>query len=154
PTGGPVAIKAAEKVDPVRTMAVPAVLMFAMFIVIMTSAPQLLNSVIEEKMSKISEVLLGSVTPFELMMGKLLGNTGIALVMAAVFLGGGFGAAVSYGYGDVVSAGLLLALGLFLILAVLLYGSLYMAVGAACSELKDAQTLMMPVMLLSMFPVF
>ena len=42
--------------------------------------PQLLNSVIEEKMSKISEVLLGSITPFELMMGKLLGNTGIALV--------------------------------------------------------------------------
>ena len=29
-----------------------------------------------------------------------------------------------------------------------------MAVGAACNELKDAQSLMMPVMLLSMFPVF
>ena len=29
-----------------------------------------------------------------------------------------------------------------------------MAVGAACSELKDAQSLMMPVMLLSMFPTF
>ena len=26
--------------------------------------------------------------------------------------------------------------------------------GAACSELKDAQSLMMPVMLLSMFPIF
>ena len=50
--------------------------MFVMFFVIMTSAPQLLNSVIEEKMSRISEVLLGSVTPFELMMGKLLGNAG------------------------------------------------------------------------------
>ena len=43
---------------------------------------------------------------------------------------------------------------LFLVLAILLYGSLYMAVGAACSELKDAQSLMMPVMLLSMLPVF
>ena len=50
--------------------------------------------------------------------------------------------------------GLLLALGLFLVLAILLYGSLYMAVGAACNELKDAQSLMMPVMLLSMFPAF
>src|SRR5271157_3061881 len=36
----------------------------------------------------------------------------------------------------------------------LLYGSLYTAVGAACSEVKDAQSLMMPVMLLSMIPVF
>ena len=47
-----------------------------------------------------------------------------------------------------------LALALFLVLAVMLYGSLYMAVGAACSELKDAQSLMMPVMLLSMLPMF
>ena len=46
------------------------------------------------------------------------------------------------------------ALVLFLVLAILLYGSLYMAVGSACSELKDAQSLMMPVMLLSMFPIF
>ena len=45
-------------------------------------------------------------------------------------------------------------LSCFLILAILLYGSLYMAVGSACSELKDAQSLMMPVMLLSMLPVF
>ena len=46
------------------------------------------------------------------------------------------------------------ALVLFLVLAILLYGSLYMAVGSACSELKDAQSLMMPVMLLSMLPIF
>jgi ABC-type Na+ efflux pump permease subunit len=49
---------------------------------------------------------------------------------------------------------LIAALALFLFLAILLYGSLYMAVGAACSELKDAQSLMMPVMLMSMLPVF
>ena len=64
--------------------------MFVMFFVIMTSAPQLLNSVIEEKMSRISEVLLGSVTPFELMMGKLLGNAGIAMLLAALYVGGGY----------------------------------------------------------------
>ena len=75
---GETGIKAAQKVDPIRTFVVPAVLMFAMFFVIMTSSPQLLNSVLEEKMSKISEVLLGSITPFELMMGKLLGNAGVA----------------------------------------------------------------------------
>ena len=123
------AIKAAEKVDPIRTAVVPAVLMFVMFFVIMTSTPQLLNSVIEEKMSKISEVLLGSITPFELMMGKLLGNTGIAMVLAALYVGGGYAVAAYYGYADVVSPGLLVGLGLYLVLAILLYGSLYMAVG-------------------------
>ncbi len=151
--GGQPGIKAAEKIDPVRTAIVPIVLMYVMFFVIMTSTPQLLNSVIEEKMSKISEVLLGSVSPFELMMGKLVGQTGIAAVLAALYIGGGYGVALYYGYADVVSIPLLLAMVLFLVLAILLYGSLYMAVGAACSELKDAQSLMMPVILMSMFPV-
>jgi ABC-2 type transport system permease protein len=152
--GGTSAIKAAEKVDPIRSAVVPALLMFIMFFVIMTSAPQLLNSVIEEKMSKISEVLLGSITPFELMMGKLMGNAGIALVTASLYLGGGFAVAAYHGYANVVSPWLVAGLGLYLVLAITLYGSLYMAVGAACNELKDAQSLMMPVMLLSMFPVF
>ena len=152
--GSATGVKSAEKVDRVRSELVPAALMFIMFFVIMTSAPQLLNSVIEEKMSRISEVLLGSVTPFELMMGKLLGNAGIAMVLAALYLGGGFAVLAYHGYANVVSPGLIATLVLFLFLAILLYGSLYMAVGSACSELKDAQSLMMPVMLLSMIPVF
>jgi len=152
--GPHVGIKPAQKVDPIRTTAVPAVLMFVLLLLVMTTTPHLLNSVMEEKMSKISEVLLGSLTPFELMMGKLLGNAGIALLLALLYLSAGYAAAVYYGYADMVSAGLLLALGLFLTLALLLFGSLYMAVGAACNEIKDAQSLMMPIMFLSMFPAF
>ncbi len=153
-TGAGGRIKAAEKIDPIRTFAVPAVLLFVMFFVIMSSAPHLLNSVLEEKMSRVSEVLLGSVTPFELMMGKLLGNVGIASLLAMLYVGGGYAVASYFGYADVITPSLLALLALFLVLAVLLYGSLYMAVGAACSELKDAQSLMMPVMLISMLPMF
>jgi ABC-2 type transport system permease protein len=68
-----------------------------MFVVLVTSAPQLLNSVIEEQMSRISEVLLGSLTPFELMMGKLLGNAEIAMLLAALYVGGGFAVAAYHG---------------------------------------------------------
>jgi ABC-type Na+ efflux pump permease subunit len=151
---GAPAATTAEKVDPVRTIGVPLALLIVMFMIIMSTTPQLLNSVIEEKMSKISEVLLGSVTPFELMMGKLLGNTGIAAVLAAIYVSGGFAAAAYYGYADAVSAGIMAALALYMVLAILLYGSLFMAVGAACSELKDAQSLMLPVLLLTMLPMF
>ncbi len=153
-TAGEPATKAAAKVDPVRTTVVPAVLLFVMFLLIMSTTPQLLNSVIEEKMSKISEVLLGSITPFELMMGKLLGNTGIAMVLAVLYLAAGYGVAAYYGYADAVSPGLMAALVVYLVLAILLYGSLFMAVGSACNDLKDAQSLMMPVMILSMLPIF
>jgi ABC-2 type transport system permease protein len=152
--GQPGAVQAAEKVDLVRTMAVPAGLMFTLFMVVMATAPQLLNTVLEEKMSKISEVLLGSITPFELMMGKLLGNLAIALLLAAIYVGGAFGVVIYYGYGTVLTPSIVAILTLFLTLAVLIYGSLYMAVGSACSELKDAQSLMMPVMILSIVPAW
>jgi ABC-2 type transport system permease protein len=147
-------ITPAPRVDKIRTFAVPAVLMFIVFFIVTTCTPPLLYGVIEEKMSRISEVLLGSLRPFELMMGKLLCNVGVAMVMASCYVGGAYAAAWYYGYADAVPTWLFGALGLFLVLAVFLYGSFYMAVGAACSELKDAQSLTMPVMTLSMIPAF
>ena len=63
----------AKKANPIATFALPFGLMYLLFIAVMSSAPQLLTAVIEEKMSRISEVLISSVTPFQLMMGKLLG---------------------------------------------------------------------------------
>ena len=67
-------LKGGEAVDPIRSTAIPAAMMFLVYIVVMSSAPQLLNAVMEEKMSRISEVLLGSVLPTDLMLGKLLGR--------------------------------------------------------------------------------
>ena len=147
-------LKQAEKVDPIRTFVVPGVLMFLLFMVLMSSAPQLMNSVLEEKMSRISEVLLGSVTPFQLMLGKLLGSTGVSLVLASLYVSGAYAMATYYGYADALTPVMFASFVLFLILGVFMFGSLYIAVGAACNELKDAQSLMSPVLLLSMFPVF
>ena len=59
-------VSEAEKVDVVRAFAMPAITMFMLFGLVMSSAPQLLNSVIEEKTSRISEVLLGSVSAFSI----------------------------------------------------------------------------------------
>jgi ABC-type Na+ efflux pump permease subunit len=42
----------------------------------------------------------------------------------------------------------------FMSLAVLFYGSIFIAVGAACSDLKDAQSLITPVMLVAVLPMF
>jgi ABC-type Na+ efflux pump permease subunit len=147
-------VEAARKVDRIRTLGVPLALMFLLFMVVMSSAPLLLNSVIEEKMSRISEVLLGSVTPFELMMGKLLGSVGVSCLLAALYLGGGFAAAAYLGYADLVPLVLFFWFILFLVLAVLLFGSFFIAIGAACTEIRDAQSLMTPGMLILMLPLF
>ena len=61
---------------------------------------QLLNAALEEKMSRISEVLLGSVTPFELMLGKLLASTSVSAVMTLVYLTGAAWTAHRWGYLD------------------------------------------------------
>ncbi|GIW87666.1 MAG: sodium transporter [Isosphaeraceae bacterium] len=152
--GTAAAPSSARKIDPIRTVALPIALVFVMFVTITSTTPQLMQTVLEEKMSKITEVLLGSVTPFELMLGKLLGNVGVALVLAGLYLGTAYAVSVRYGYGDLAQPGLMLAVVLFIVLGVTLFGSLFMAVGSACSDLKDAQSLMLPVLILAMLPAF
>jgi ABC-2 type transport system permease protein len=144
----------APPVDVVRTMAAPAVLMFLLFLLIISTASPLLNSVMEEKMTRISEVMLGSVTPFQLMMGKLMGTLCVALLLGAIYLGSALGVASYYGYGNVLSVGQVAWFAVYLVLGLLIYGSLFIAIGAAATDLKDAQGMMTPAMLFLMTPMF
>ncbi len=145
-------VRAAQTVDKVRTIAVPVSFMFVLFIIVLTTTPQLLNSVLEEKMSRISEVLLGSVTPFQLMLGKLVASTAVSAVLTLVYLTGAAYAARRWGYLDVIDPRMLSWFVVFLLLAVPIYGSLFIAIGSACSDLKDAQNLMTPAMMMIMIP--
>jgi len=146
------AIKAAPPIDKVRTIAIPVGMMMILLFSVMSGAPQLLNSVIEEKMSRISEVLIGSVTPFELMMGKLTGSVAVSLLLAGVYIVSGLSVARYFGYGDVVRGSDVAWLLLFLLMASFMFGSVFITIGAACSDLKDAQGMMPPAMLVLMLP--
>lgn len=146
-----------EDVSPasrIASFAVPLALMMLMFMVMMMGATPLMQGVVEEKMQRISEVLLGSVRPFTLMMGKLLGMTAVSLTISAVYLGGGLWAAYRFGFGEYIPLRLLAWFFVFQVLAALMYGSLFSAVGAACSDMKETQSLLWPVMLLAVFPMF
>lgn len=144
----------APRVDAVRALAMPAIAMFLLFGLVMSSAPQLLNSVIEEKTSRISEVLLGSVPAFTLMLGKLLGSVAVTLLLAVIYVGGGLLMAAQFDYVGVINWMVVPWFLLFLVLAVVLYGSMFIAIGAACSEVKDAQGMMTPALVLGMLPIF
>jgi ABC-2 type transport system permease protein len=145
-------IRAAAPVDKVRTIAIPVGMMMILLFSVMSGAPQLLNSVIEEKMSRISEVLIGSVTPFELMMGKLIGSVAVSVLLATVYIAGGGVVANYMGYGDALRASDVGWLLLFLVMASFMFGSIFITIGAACSDLKDAQGMMTPAMLIMMLP--
>ena len=73
-------IVGAAPIDRIRTIVLPGVLAALMFIIIISSATPLFNSVLEEKMTRVSEVLLGSLTPFQLMLGKLSGSVAVSIV--------------------------------------------------------------------------
>jgi ABC-2 type transport system permease protein len=134
---------------------VPVVLMLLMFLVLMMVANPLMQGVVEEKMQRIAEVLLGSVTPFELMLGKLLGMAAVSLTIVTVYLLGGIWAAVHYGFGSLLPpVSLLVWFFAFQTLAALMYGSLFTAIGAACTDMKETQNLLLPVMLLCCVPLF
>jgi ABC-2 type transport system permease protein len=144
----------AKASDPIRSFVTPMVLMMLMFVIVISTASPLLNSVMEEKMTRISEVLLGSLSPFELMSGKLLGVVGVSMVLSAIYLSGTYAFAAYHGYGDAVTPMQIVWFVIYLVLAMLIYGSLFIAIGAAATDLKDAQALMTPGMMLFMSPLF
>ena len=141
-----------RETDPIATFVMPFVFLFLMFMSVMTGAQHLLNAIVEEKMSKISEVLIGSIEPFKLLMGKLLGVTCVSLLLASIYFAGGVFAIFQSGRWELLRFDLFAWFFLFLICAVLMYGSIFLALGSACSDLKDAQSMMQPAMLLIMLP--
>src|SRR5262249_17844795 len=82
--------------NPVASLLIPGGLMMLMFMMVLVGSTPLMQGVVEEKMQRIAEVLLGSVQPFQLMMGKLLGMVGVSLTLAVVYLGGAYWAAYRY----------------------------------------------------------
>lgn len=125
-----------------------------MFMVVLMSTSTAMQAVVEEKMQRIAEVLLGSVPPFQLMMGKLLGVAFVSLSIAGVYLAGAYWAAHKFDVLDKIPARVLGWFFLFQVLAVFMYGSMLLAIGAAATEVKETQTLFMPVMLVFMIPMF
>jgi ABC-2 type transport system permease protein len=146
-------IVAARRVSQVQTVLLPLAMMYLLFMAVMTSAPQLLTAVIEEKMSRISEVLIASISPLHLMAGKLLGVAGVSVALASIYLGGAAYAAFTTGFFDLVRPALIGWAFVFLVCAVMIFGSLFIAIGSACSDLKDSQAMMQPVMLFLALPV-
>jgi ABC-2 type transport system permease protein len=147
-------VKAAGRSNEFAAIIVPMIMMMMMFMLILMGAQPLLHSVIEEKMQRIAEVLLGSLTPFQLMMGKLVGTVGVSLTVVSIYFAGGALVAERMNATQYIPYHVLPWFFAFQIAAVFMYGAIHAAVGSACSDLKEAQSLMMPVMLPMIFPMF
>lgn len=151
-----------SQADKLREIA-PIGFVYILWISIMQVASMLLNNTIEEKSNRIIEVLLSSVTAWELMAGKLLGIAGIGLTMLLTWIAS---AAVMLWYwaspeaemitnlaSVIFDSTLLPAFVFYFLLGYFMYASIFLAIGSICNTIKEAQNFMGPVMMIMIVPI-
>ena len=144
----------AERTSELESIAIPYVLMILMFMMVMMSAIPQLTAVMEEKNEKIAEVLLGAITPFQFMMGKVLGGVGVSLTTMAIYVAAGVFTMSYMGVESLIPFDVLPWFFIYAIFFVLMVGSGMAALGATCNDSKDASSLTFPAMLPAIIPFF
>lgn len=140
-----------------------------LYMVVLMYAAAVMRAALEEKTGRIVEILISSIRPWELMLGKIVGVGSVGLTQLAVWIL--FGtlaltlgvpalvasrpdlvdpAAISQALPDIGLVGLFVALFLG---GYFLYAAVYSAVGAMCSTEEEAQQAQFPVVLFLIAPV-
>lgn len=130
----------------------PAAFMGLLLVSVITSGQYLLTSTVEEKSTRVVEVLLSAVSARELMTGKIVGQMGVGLVVLALYAGLGILALFSFAALGLLDPMLVVFLFIFFILAYFSIAAMMAAIGASVNEMREAQSLMTPVMLVIMIP--
>lgn len=145
---------------------------FLMYFILLLYGSQVMMGVTEEKTSRIAEVVVSSVKPFQLMIGKIIGIGMVALTQFLIWIicifiifnvtkTTGSGGAASNIVGKIqevfTSVNVPLVLGCFifyLLSGFFFYSSLYAAIGSAINEdMREAQSLSFPITMLIIFSI-
>jgi ABC-2 type transport system permease protein len=144
----------AQRRGEAEAVLLPMATQVLMFMLLMMGATPLLQTIMEEKTQRIAEVILASMTPFQLMMGKLLGGVAVSLTGSAVYVLGAIATLSSMALTALIPYQVFPWFFAYLLASVFLFGALFAAVGSACSDPKDAQSLQLPAMLPLIIPMF
>ena len=148
---------AGQERDSGGSFALVFVVGFVMYLAILMYGQAILGAVIEEKETRIAEILFSSVKPFALMMGKLVGVSLVALTQLAIW-GLAFGAFALYGVNFLASRGLqtnipsvpfshYIYFALFFLLGYFIYATIYALVGSMVTTVQEGGQLAMPIIL-------
>ncbi|MBB4212632.1 ABC-2 family transporter [Rhodothalassium salexigens DSM 2132] len=133
----------------------PRVLSIALCFFLLGNLVILMTNTMEEKSNRIIEVLMSSITAQEMMTGKLLGASMVALLgvmfnvgtlMGVFFLAsdGGFASFAQDLLSVLFGSPILLALLFYFIVGYFLFAGLFIAIGGLCETSKDVQSLSLP----------
>lgn len=149
-------------------------LVLILFVALMPTGVQVMSAVVEEKSNRILEVLVSSVRPFDLMLGKVLGVGAASLLQlgiwgaSATMLGrlaggssaGGAAQVAAEGGGQVgftmpdIPTDLVIVTLIYFALGFLFFATAYAAVGAMCNTVQETQQAQFPVMAMLMAGYF
>lgn len=133
---------------------IPMIFVYALLIAISSQAQTLLTSTIDEKSNRIAEVLLSSISPFEMMAGKILGVLGSIFTLMSAWTAAAAYLVTSRGWQHLVPGEVFAWFLGYMVLAILLYSTLIAAIGSAVTELEEARSLMLPLWVVLMIPLF
>jgi len=141
---------------------------FLLWMLIFSVVNYLLMGTIEERSNKIFDTLLTSVKLPHLLAGKLIAVLAVSMTLI-LFWSGGSLAAMAYAgsalppdaleivssvAGAVVKPSILVPAVLSFLFGYLMYGAVFLAMGSLCDTVQEAQTLMSPMLVLLMVPLF
>jgi ABC-2 type transport system permease protein len=152
-----------EKKDSGDTgMIMAFITVFILYFSLVMYGTLIMNSVIEEKSSRVVELVASSVRPFQLLVGKVLGvasaaliQVGVWAIMLALLTTVGLTAASAFLGPEIlpsISPFLFLYFILFFVLGFLSYATLYAAIGSTAESASDVQQVSMPVVMLLVIP--
>ncbi|MFF2622062.1 ABC transporter permease [Oerskovia jenensis] len=125
------------------------------FIALMTCGQLVAQGVVEEKTSRVVELLLATIRPWQLMAGKVLGIGAIGLIQLVVVVGGGVGTAFALGLVDASSVNLGATAAwvlVWFVIGFVMYSLALAALAALVSRQEDVGSVITPVLMLMMIP--
>jgi ABC-2 type transport system permease protein len=157
-----VSLSQPEARDPAHmlTFFLPYIVMLLFYVVILSTASLMLSSVAIEKQNRMIEILMTSVTPMEMLAGKISALGVAGLVQTVVWSGSGLlmlrlgGTTLNLPEAFQLPVSVLLCGLVFFVLGYILYGSLMAGVGALVPNLREASQATTLVILPMMVPMF
>jgi ABC-2 type transport system permease protein len=124
-------------------------LCFLLYTILAIYGAQVMNGVLEEKSSRVVELVVSAIRPFELMLGKLLGIGGVGLTQLSIWIGAillftapaGLAALGATGPRalPILEPALALHFFAFFLVGYFVYASVYAAIGSAFNSIQEAQ---------------
>lgn len=142
-----------KKANQAAAFMLPMGFMMLLWISVFTGGQYLLTSTVEEKSSRVMEVLLSAVSPMQLMVGKIVGQMAVSLVILTLYMGAGVVGLIYANQGHLLELMKFVYVGIYFLIAFFLVASMMAAIGSAVNDMREAQALMGPVMIALVIPM-